>query len=186
VFPEARTLFSVPRQLLPKRTEESVRPGIYNPLRLDQVNEWAQSIRPLIFRFSIREPAQTAKVTPIRRSLVATEPLGQRARCRRGQVFPEYLTVVQPCLKVSRRRFDYHRRRKPFLIHSMHGIRCQVIDQAQVVLPGGPDISVSTLAILPAEPRKRIEECLLIPRPWKHFRLLVAARGPKQTYLVKP
>lgn len=116
--------------------------------------------------------------------LVPAEPQGQCAGYARRPVLWNYFHRDSSRLKVAGRRFD-HGRCKPLLFHSKHGVPCQIIDQAQVMLPGLSDINVPTLAVLPAEPREGIEERLLVPRAQKHLSLPVAARGPVQTYFVE-
>lgn len=76
--------------------------------------------------------------------LVPAEPQGQCAGYARGQVLWNYFHPDSSRLKVAGRRFDHHGRCKTLLFHSKHSVPCQIIDQAQVMLPGGPDINVPT------------------------------------------
>src|SRR5665213_3359117 len=72
--------------------------------RLGQLNERKQSAVRQIFGLTVGIPREPPKMTPVRRAAVATEFLRQPPRRQRTQLTRQLARVLQPGLKVPRRR----------------------------------------------------------------------------------
>src|SRR5439155_11511558 len=70
----------------------------------------------------------------------------------------KYSTVIQPRLKIHRRRFDDQGGREAGFFHSLKSIDFQIIDQRERVLAFWSDVDVASLPVLKLEPRNRFNQ----------------------------
>src|SRR5215472_15586694 len=98
---------------------------------------------------------------PVRAGGVSAKTLGELLRRTRTALGIEHLTVFQPCLEIIGRGLDDHGRLESFRLHPLERFSTKVINEAQSMNAGRPDVNMSVLGVFVTKP---LDGCLDIER----------------------
>src|SRR5204862_7062452 len=87
--------------------------------------------RGAIFFFTVRKTTKPAEVPPIGRTRIAAELFGESTRNGGRGFFGKDSSVIQPGLKVLRRRFENERRRESGVFKARQSLGSEIIDQRE-------------------------------------------------------